>query len=89
MKNIRNNLDQLVIELALLKRNLLLMQIENLEDELLPCEEPLAGCLAALNQGKEIPDRLVIKKAAAASAQLHRLHHELSSTEHLLAVVSR
>ena len=79
----------MVVEAAQLKRHLLLLQIENLENELLPCEESLAGCLTALSQGREIPDRLLLKRARDTFSQLRRLQQELSSTEEVLEVVTR
>ena len=86
INTIRQNLNQVVVEAAQLKRQLLMLQIENLENELLPCEESLAGCLAAIHQGKEIPNQLMLRKAAATAAQLRRLQQELHHTEHLLAL---
>jgi hypothetical protein len=79
----------MVVEAAQLKKHLLLLQIENLENELLPCEESLAGCLMALKQGHEVPDKLLLKKARETFSQLRRLKNELSSTEQVLDVASR
>ncbi len=79
----------MVVEAAQLKRHLLLLQIENLENELLPCEESLAGCLAAIRQGREVPDRLLLKRARETFSQLRRLKHELNTTEEVLDVITR
>lgn len=82
------NLNQMVVGAALLKRQLLLLQIESLENELLPCEESLAGCLAALRQGNEVPDGLLLKRARETFSLLRCLQQELNSTEQVLAVVA-
>ncbi len=78
-----------MVEAAELNRRLLLLQIETLEDELLPCEEHLADCLNAVRQGREIPDRQLLKKAGENFARLRRLQLELHSTEQLLIVAAR
>jgi hypothetical protein len=72
-------------EVAELNRHLLLLQIKEIENELLPCEEKLQIALEAIRQGHDVPDRHLLRQATEKFARLRCLQSRLRQTENLLA----
>ncbi len=74
-------------ELAELNRHFLLLQIEKIENELLPCEKQLEEALEAIRQGKSIADSHFLRHAAHKFSQLRSLQRRLKYTERQIAAL--
>lgn len=90
---IDHNLPVLVAEVASLNRQLLLLQIEKLEDEILPCENQLQQALSHRlnhtigNSGNNLTT--IFNSLATKVAMLRSLRTELNQTEKLVSVSQR
>lgn len=88
MNSITRGFSLIVTEVAELNRCLLLLQIEKLEDELLPCEEQLGKILQMQTMSGRLAQKVLLQAVVEKFARLRNLQHELNYTEQLLSVAS-
>ncbi len=84
--NVNTNLNGLVAEVANLNRQLLLLQIEELENEIIPCQHLLEQLLSSRNLTAEGNSNARFKNLPAKIALLRSLREELNQTDRLAII---
>lgn len=85
MNQIPGTFSLIVAEAAELNRRLLMLQIECLENELLPCEDVLKD-MTVHGAGRWRQQKAFLQSVTEKFSRLRRLKYELSHTEQLLSV---
>lgn len=79
-----SKLNHLVVEVAHLNRQLLMLQIENLENEILPCQNDIEQALTTGKEANGLNTATIFTNLTAKVALLRSLRRELDQTNKLV-----
>lgn len=88
LMNISPNYNFLVAEAAYLNKQLLLLQIEALENEIIPCQKQIELSLANLKLNNSNDCNFILAELAAKVALLRSLKQELRQTDKLADIAN-
>lgn len=84
--SLNTNLNGLLAEVANLNRQLLLLQIEELENEIIPCQQLLEQLLSSRNSAAACNSTARFKDLSTKIALLRSLRNELNQTDRLAII---